>query len=104
MNTHVSRLLVGAAVVAAGVLGSATAAQAVPTGCSFLSGQPADTAAVRCTSGTGEVRVVIECTIFPPGRDPISTTRFGPWVGVGSTSSADCRGGPVLTDRWYEVR
>ncbi|MGN9911249.1 hypothetical protein ACTMTJ_27200 [Phytohabitans sp. LJ34] len=104
MRTRVSRLLLGSAVVAAGVLGTASAAHAVPTGCSFLTGQPADTAAVQCTSGTGEVRVVVECTIFPPGRDPISTLHLGRWVGVGAISRAECRGGPVLTDRWFEVR
>lgn len=103
MRKSVLRLLVGTAVVATGVLGGATAAHAVPTGCQVKTGLPGDKAEAWCTSGTGSVRVAIECTIFPPGRDPISTYKYGKWVAVGAKSSQVCTGGPIVTDAWYEL-
>lgn len=103
MRKSVLRLLLGTTVVATGVLGGAIAAHADPTGCQLKTGLPGDKAEAWCTSGVGSVRVGIECTIFPPGRDPISTTRYGKWVVVGAKSSQACTGGPILTDAWYEL-
>jgi hypothetical protein len=89
--------------VAIGLLGSANAAQAAPSGCTLEVGAPADGARVRCSSGTGEVRVMLQCIVLKPG-DPIINDRPGPWVGVGATSSTTCAGGPQLYEAWYEVR
>jgi hypothetical protein len=103
MKALVPRLLLGTALVAAGVLGGASAAQAAPTGCALEIGTPNDGARVKCTSGTGEVRVGIECLVMKPG-DPFTVVHHGAWVGVGAYSSAACGGGPVLSDAWYETR
>jgi hypothetical protein len=97
------RLLLGTTVVAAGLVGGATAAQAAPTGCTLQTGVPADGARARCTSGTGEVRVGISCLVLKPG-DPFEVTHHGPWVGVGAYSAQSCAGGPVLADAWIETR
>jgi hypothetical protein len=104
MKSLARSILVSTGMVAIGLLGSATAAQAAPTGCTLETGVPSDGARVRCTSGSGEVRVMVECLLIKPGGDPITTTRPGPWVGVGATSSTTCSGGPRLSDAWYEVR
>jgi hypothetical protein len=98
------RLLLGTAVVAVGLVSGATAAQAAPTGCRLETGVPSEGASVRCTSGTGQVRVVIECIVGKPGADPIITQRNGAWVGVGATSSAACSGVTGLYDAWFETR
>ena len=91
-----------AAVVGAGLTIGATRAEAVPSGCSSsLSGK---TTTARCTSGTGEVRAVIECYVTPPGRDPVYSTIHGPWVGVGASSSASCGGGSRVYEYWHELR
>jgi hypothetical protein len=104
MKTLAVRLVLGTAIVVIGLVGGGAAAQATPTGCTLQTGVPSDGAQVRCTSGTGEVRVVIECIVTPAGRDPIITQRSGAWVGVGATSSAACTGGPRLYEAWFEVR
>ncbi|MCA2219285.1 hypothetical protein [Jidongwangia harbinensis] len=104
MKSLVRAVLVGTGIVVAGLLGSANAAQAVPSGCNLQVGVPADGAQVRCSSGTGEVRVRIQCILTKPGGDPIINDRNGAWVGVGSTSSVNCPGGPTLYEAWYEVR
>jgi hypothetical protein len=98
-----ARLLLGATVIAAGVVAFPTAAQAAPTGCTLQTGVPADGARVRCTSGTGEVRVGITCLVLKPG-DPFEVNHFGAWVGVGAYSSRACAGGPILVDAWFETR
>lgn len=103
MRKSVSRLLVGAFIVATGVLGHVIAARAAPTGCHVNTELPGDKAEAWCTSGKGSVRVVVECTIFPPGRDPVSNPRKGPWVLVGARSTHECAGGAILTDAWYEI-
>lgn len=103
MKAFGTRLLLSGAIVATGLVGTATAAQAAPTGCVLTPDSRTDGASVQCSSGTGQVRVVVECTVFRPG-DPISTLRFGPWVNVGQRSSQNCPGGPRLTDDFFEVR
>ena len=97
------RLLLGTAVVAAGLVAGATAVQAAPTGCALQTGVPADGARARCASGTGQVRVGISCLVLKPG-DPFEVTHYGPWVGVGAYSSKACDGGPTLVDAWIETR
>jgi hypothetical protein len=104
MITFASRLLLGAAVVTTGLLATPVAAQAALTGCTLKSGLPNDTVTARCTSGTGQVRAVVECAVFPPGRDPVITQNEGAWVGVGETSTTSCPGGPIVWDAWYELR
>lgn len=103
MKTLAWRLLVSAAVVTTGVLGTATAAQALPADCQVQVGTPADGATVWCARGTGEYRAAVECLVMKPG-DPFSTFRYGPWVNIQAYSSIDCPGGPRLVDAWYEVR
>jgi hypothetical protein len=97
------RLLLGTTVVAAGLVGGASAVQAAPTGCNLEIGVPSDGARVKCTSGTGEVRVGITCLVMKPG-DPFEVNHYGGWVGVGAFSSQACGGGPRLVDAWYETR
>ena len=104
MKTFVRRSLLVTAVVSAALVGGGTAAPAAPSGCTLREGVPVDGASVRCSSGSGEVRVVIECRLSKPGGDPVFATRNGPWVGVGATSSATCTGAPVRSDAWFEVR
>jgi hypothetical protein len=83
------RLLMGTAMVAAGLAGSATAAQAVPTNCSLQAGVPSNGASASCRAGTGLVRVVIGCS--GPASDPVLRYFAGPWVGIGAVSEAVCR-------------
>lgn len=97
------RLLLSSTVVAAGLVGGATAAQAAPTGCAVETGVPADGARARCTAGTGQVRVGISCLVRKPGN-PFEVIHYGPWVGVGAYSSQSCAGGPTLVDAWFETR
>jgi len=103
MRTLARRLLLGTAIVSVGVLGTATAAQAAPANCTLTVGVPTDGAKVRCTSGTGEYRVVLECIALKPG-DPVIARRPGPWVAIQGTSSNTCSGPPSLYEAWYEVR
>jgi hypothetical protein len=91
----------GAALVAALVAGGATPAQAVPSNCTLTSIPKGGK--VKCTTGTGEVRVYVTCIILKPG-DPIENTIYGPWVGVGATSQKTCGGGSQATDIGYQVR
>jgi hypothetical protein len=105
MKTLARRLLLGTAIVSAGVLGGATAAHAEPTSCDLETGVPRGGANVWCSGGDGEARVGIQCALFKPGSDPIITARHGPWVTVQATSSAACPlSHQALWDAWYEVR
>lgn len=55
-------------------------------------------ASVKCTTGSGSVRVGLECELL----DGSSKVIYGPWVGVNQTSTADCHTLDDL-DRWYET-
>jgi hypothetical protein len=55
-------------------------------------------ASVTCTSGSGSVRVGLECELF----DGSSKVIYGYWVGVNQTSYANCQSLDVM-DRWYET-
>ena len=97
-----ARLLLGTALVAAGLAGSATAAQAVPGNCTTqITGNPATGAWVSCASGTGGVSVVIDCG---PAVGPVTMRIFGPWVGVGKVSAAICPAGTRLKANTYQLR
>ncbi|MGN9909957.1 hypothetical protein ACTMTJ_20625 [Phytohabitans sp. LJ34] len=98
-----ARLLLGTALVAAGLTGGATAAQAAPGNCTMQTfGEPPRGARVSCASGTGFVRIVIDC-VSGPAIDPVRTTIFGPWVGVGGVSSAVCPPGALLERSRFQL-
>lgn len=65
-------------------------------------------AQVKCTSGSGQVRAAIGCKKWWSGG--YVWTRYGPWVGRGSSSLAQCRLSetPKVSHgrvwHWYESR
>jgi hypothetical protein len=87
---RISRWVAGPCIVsllAAGtVVGAATSAAAVPSDCGISFNAAPRTVSSLCTSGTGEHRIRMTLKHFDPsvGTIPIE----GPWVGVGSYSTA----------------
>jgi hypothetical protein len=79
------------------VLGPA-AARAEPTECTATAS--GNRTHARCLGGTGLVRAGILCAVK---NGEFENDHFGPWVGVGATSTAACLGGGRGIDWWYEI-
>ena len=77
------------------VVGSASAAQAMPSSCSIVNG--GTYAESLCTSGLGEHRVIMTQQHFMPGAGPIVCE--GPWAPVGSVSRTTCAPHTVISVR-----
>ena len=92
------RVLIAVAAGFAAVTFVPAQAQAAPAGCS--SSEQENTARAKCTRGTGQVRVVIEC--YQPRTDATVRT-YGRWVNVGGTSTKRCVGSQYLVGHWYET-
>jgi hypothetical protein len=95
------RLLAAATLAGSGVLVASGTASATPGNCS-ITHPSSRTVAAKCTSGTGEVRVIADCLTVKTGNDPIEFTMEGPWVTVGHTSQVTCGNRPPQGD--YELR
>jgi hypothetical protein len=87
------RLLAAATLASGGVLVAAGTASATPGNCS-ITHPSSRTVAAKCTSGTGEYRVVADCLTVKPGADPIEFVDEGPWVSIGLTSKVTCGNRP----------
>jgi hypothetical protein len=85
-----ARRTVSAAVAlgAVGVIGlvGAGAAGAYPSSCTLT--KTSTSVSVRCTGGTGGDRAWVKC--YDPLRDSYFGTTYGPWVGLGATSTIRC--------------
>lgn len=87
-----ARPLTVLALIAAGIVGAATGAQAAPTGCSITRSYAG--ASTTCTAGTGEQRATAQACSAIWGCT-VSQNFYGPWVGVGGTSTIS------LTAAWF---
>jgi hypothetical protein len=97
MKYPIIRTLLVASLAAPCIAGVASAAQAEPANCTV---KPVTRGAeASCTSGTGLVRAGVDCI----AKNEFDTTRYGPWVPVGRTSTAICLGGSRVVSYWYEV-
>jgi hypothetical protein len=97
MKRPITRTLLVTALAALTVTGTASAAEAEPTGCTL---RPVTRGAqVSCTGGTGFVRAGVECIV----KNEFDNISYGPWVGVGEVSKAVCGGGGRVADYWYDV-
>ncbi|MBF9130161.1 hypothetical protein I0C86_14525 [Plantactinospora sp. S1510] len=97
MKILFTRLLVTGALAVPLVAVGATAASAEPTNCTAT--PSGNTTRARCTSGTGQVRAGILCVV----KGEFENDHYGPWVGIGATSTVTCPGGGRGVDWWYEI-
>ncbi|MDI5939688.1 hypothetical protein ABUL04_02935 [Micromonospora harpali] len=98
--TNVTRMVAVTALVAGGLVGTGTAAQAAPTNCN--SSTLANGYWVFCGSGSGEYRAAITCWY---NNGASSRNRFGPWRLAGALpSEVSCTSSEELGGYWIEKR
>lgn len=100
MRKIVSTVAIGVLSVGS-LLVAAPTAHAYPSGCgTWTSLQGVNMwAHSRCSSGTGQQRVKTFCSWFGAGY-----WSYGPWVGVGQTSTAACNAYGSTTNIRIELR
>ena len=97
-STAARRIGVSAVLVAATTLGTATTADATPSGCQVV---PSDQhVTVICTSGSGEYRAYTRCD----RNNWPDYNRYGRWVGLRQISSATCDAGHRAFNQGLQTR
>lgn len=87
--------LILATVIAAGSLVALPqAASATPSNCYIDFSYNYNSAAAKCTSGTGQYRVLIRCSN--------AQTKYGPWRGIGIYSAAGCASGAYIQSYGFQ--
>jgi hypothetical protein len=98
LSTTARRIGVTTVLVAMASLGTITAADASPSGCSLQKSDQGVTA--HCTSGSGQFRAYTRCRVsLAPDYD-----RYGPWVNAGDYSSVYCWKHKGAFNQGFQVR
>jgi hypothetical protein len=97
-STTARRIGVTGALIVMATMGTVTAAEATPGGCSTQKSSQGVT--VTCSSGSGEFRAYTRCRVATfPDYD-----RFGPWVRAGQYSDAYCWKNKGAFNQGFQVR